>query len=103
MSNIVVQVIRDRTRNRLTIAKDRVTLKLAKEASPELEAWLIEFSQRIAEEYQHRLNWTVRGPFSRIEGGRCTISLYSHDDQRREETFRSWELGMQDFKEAVQV
>jgi len=93
-----IEVVRDHIKNRLTVAKERVTLKLAKETSPAFEAWLTEFSRKIAEKVQPALIATLRGPFSRTEEGRCVIALYSHHDRHQEDTFRSWEMGMEDFR-----
>jgi len=50
-------------RNHLTIAKARVTLKLAPDVDGPTEAWLTEFARRIAEKYQPTLEHTLRATF----------------------------------------
>jgi len=59
-----IEVVRKgNPRNHLTIAKDRVTLKLAPDVDGPMEAWLTEFARRIAEKYQPTLEHTLRATF----------------------------------------
>jgi len=59
-----VEVVRKgNPRNHLTIAKDRVTLKLADDVDGPTEAWLTEFARRIAQKHQPTLVHTLRATF----------------------------------------
>jgi len=67
-------------RNHLTIAKARVTLKLAPDVDGPTEAWLTEFARRIAEKYQPTLEHTLRATFR--TSAIFSISLASGSSKR---------------------
>lgn len=60
-----IQIVRKgTTTNKLTIAKDRVELKVTDQASGEGEKWLVSFSQKVMEEVaKSPSEFTLRGRF----------------------------------------
>lgn len=52
------------TTNKLTIAKDRIELKIKDGVSPESEKWLLSFAQKVVDEMQATpFEFTLRGRF----------------------------------------
>ncbi len=100
-----LQVVRKgNSLNKLTVAKNRIELKLQDDVSPQAEAWLRKFSELVAMDgliYLHE--WkdstfdgrTMRGRFRR-DGQRLIISLSIHDAGRVKvvKTYYSDQMGM---------
>lgn len=92
---IEIEVVRKgNPRNHLTIAKDRVTLKLAPDVDGPTEAWLTEFARRIAQKHQPTLVHTLRATFR--TSGILSISLAPGSLKRGGKYVRcpSFEFGM---------
>jgi hypothetical protein len=71
-----IQVLRKgNARCKLTIAKDRVTLKLSSDVNSEREERYVWFAKRIATLVQPTLTYTLRGTFRNDPGDPCSILL----------------------------
>lgn len=98
-----IEVLRkDITADKLTIAKDRIELKIRKSLSPETEKWMLTFAQRIVAVVNETLvpiERTMRGRFKRHrDQPSIQISLGIHKDGGVKvlRTLQSHGLGMSD-------
>lgn len=85
------------TRNKLTVAKDRIELKLTERVSPDSEKWLLEFSQKVLSELLiNELPFTLRGRFDWNPSMKRVVLGLGYGDGGRKDIrwFYSDQMGM---------
>ena len=93
-----VVVIRKQTEvNKLTIAHDwRIDLKISENLSPEAEAWLLVFAEKIVEDVvrERPSPMTLRGRFYRDRNGGICLPLSTSGYRTYEKSYNSDLMGL---------